>query len=471
MKVELGKKDYLWSYAGVIMSLCASVIMLPFILYYLDADLYGLWSIFTSLTSITTLFDFGFSVTFARNITYCWNGAQELKPEGVVYAENPEPNWKLIKDILTVCRWIYLILSLAAFLLLITAGTAYIRYLSQDIEGWSHIVAWCIYALAAFLNLYYCYFNSFLRGVGAISSVNKCTVIAKLVQIVLTVVFLWLGFGLIGVSIAYLSYGLLFRLLARHEFYSWQGIGEKLKEVPGKTTREDASSLMKVVWHNAWREGLISLSNYLLSQGCTIVSSLYLSLAEVGVYSLAVQLANAVGNISAASYTANQPVLQSAVVTNDNQRVKETMSLIVYSVIAVWIVGVIAVVVLGIPILGLIKPESKVSVPLFLALAVGQLLVRYRNCFSSYFSCTNRIIYTKAFIFSSVLCIVLAVVFLDFCGMGTYGLALAQIVSQLVYNAWYWSLKAHREMGLGCKESAQLALQEMKKNVGKKSRK
>lgn len=43
MAVKLTNKDYIWSYIGVFLSLFSSVIMTPFVVYFLDGDQYGLW--------------------------------------------------------------------------------------------------------------------------------------------------------------------------------------------------------------------------------------------------------------------------------------------------------------------------------------------------------------------------------------------------------------------------------------------
>ena len=103
MKIKLTKRDYIWSYVGEFFSVCSYIIMTPFALYYLEADMYGLWGVFQSVAGITTLFDFGFSTTFARNINYCWCGAKELKKTGVIFADSQEPNYKLMKCTMTAC--------------------------------------------------------------------------------------------------------------------------------------------------------------------------------------------------------------------------------------------------------------------------------------------------------------------------------------------------------------------------------
>lgn len=247
MNINITNKDYLWSYAGIFLSLLANVILTPFVMYFLDGDSFGLWGIFQSLAAITTLFDFGFSTTFSRNINYCWNGANKLIKNGMIYSESSKPNFYLMKKTMKACRIVFLLLALLAFILLSTVGTMYISYISFSIKGQAPIISWCIYSFAIFLNLYYGYYGSFLRGVGAISDVNKATVISRLTQIVLTIFFLWLGGGLVGISVAYLVYGTLFRQLAKKRFYKYKGIGEGMKRVTVDLPKKEIETVSSFV--------------------------------------------------------------------------------------------------------------------------------------------------------------------------------------------------------------------------------
>ncbi|MBU5477620.1 hypothetical protein KQI69_00175 [Eubacterium sp. MSJ-13] len=148
MNISLSKKDILWSYIGTILSMGANLLMLPFLMYYLDDDVLGLWYIFASIGAIATLFDFGFGVTFARNVTYAWAGARELKKEGVEFTQNSEPDYKLMKKVLATCKIIYGIIAVVALVLLLTIGTRYVMFVSSEIKGYTHIIAWIIYAVA-----------------------------------------------------------------------------------------------------------------------------------------------------------------------------------------------------------------------------------------------------------------------------------------------------------------------------------
>lgn len=274
----------------------ANLLMLPFLMIFLDENTLGLWYVFASIGAIATLFDFGFGVTFARNVTYAWAGARELKKEGAELAINSEPDYRLMKKVLKTCKIIYGIIAGSALLLLLTLGTGYVIFVSREINGYTYIIAWIIYAVAVFLNLYYGYYASFLRGVGNVAQANKNTVWARLLQIILMVVLLFMKFGLIGACVAYLAYGTLFRLLG--------------------------------------------------------------------------------------------------------------------------------------------------------------------NCYTSYFSCTNRIIYVGGFTISAILCVGLSFVAIGPLNMGIWGLISAQIISQAVYNLWKWPSLGHKELGLSIKDMIYIGNQE-----------
>lgn len=464
MTVKLNNKDYIWSYVGVFVSVGANMVMLPFILYYLSGDMYGLWSVFQSAAAITTLFDFGFSTTFARNINYCWSGAAELKKTGVVYVEGGGPNFVLMKRTMTACRYVFLIISGVALICMAGPGSFYIRHISKKIPGPEPMIAWGIYTVAVFLNLYYGYFNSFLRGVGAISDANRVTVTAKSVQIVLTVGLLVCGAGIVGTGVAYLTYGVLLRVLGKCTFLRYHGIGKELDAVEGKISRAEVMEMFRIVWPNASRAGIVELANYLANQTVTLIIPLFLSLKLTGMYSLTVQLATVLSNVAAAMYSANQPVLQSAYISDDRQTMKRTMSLIVVSYVGLYVLGLAALATMGLPILRLIRPDTTPTVLVMLGVGLYQFMLKFRNCYTSYFSCTNRIPYVWAFLISAVAGVTLAT-FMLWCGYGIWGLIGAQIICQSVYNFWYWAVKAHQEMELSIRDTVKYGWDEIIKII------
>jgi len=449
MKIETTKKDIIWNYIGVLVSFGYGIVMLPFSVYFLDGDSLGLWYVFQSIGAIAVLLDFGFSPTFGRNINYCWSGAKKLQKEGAVFTDGDrEPDFVLMKKVLSTCKIIYGIISAAALVILLSAGSAYVVYVTDSKNIKTYLFAWVIYAFAVFLNIYFGYFSSFLKGVGAIADNNKASVIGRLLQIILTIVLLSCGFGIIGCSVAYFAHGVIFRVIAKHKFYKYQNIGDTLKKVSQKVEKSEIKELFSTIWHNAWRDGIVSLSNYLMTQASTVICSFFLSLAETGVYSLTVQVVSVLSHFASAFYNTSIPVFQSAYVRKDNEKLRETLSVSVMIYFVAFAIGIAAFSSVGIPLLRIIKPDEVVTVPLVLGVALSQFTIHFRNFYTSYYSCTNRLPYVRSMIVSSLFSIALSAMFMGIFKLGTAGLIMGQVISQAVYNLWAWTLKVHRELEL-----------------------
>lgn len=450
MSIRISNRDVIWNILGTTLSMGANLLLLPVVIYYLNSDMLGLWYVFTSIGAVAQLFDFGFSATFSRNVSYSWSGATRLQKSDVVYADKEldEPNFNLLNLIIKTCKILYLIISLIVLVAILACGTPYILYISSHISDKSFLIGWLIYSIAIFLNLYYGYYSPFLRGVGGVTQVNQNMIVARLLQIIATVLLLCLGFGIVGACSAYLVYGVAFRTLGKFRFYRYNQIGERLKEIDEKPAKAEISELFKIIWYSAWRDGLVSLSNYLSSQASTIICSLYMTLTITGSYSLGLQVATAISMVSAAYFSAYYPKLQSAYVRNERDTIIDIMSKVICVYLLVFILCTVVTVFLILPFLAYIKPESVVSSGLFLLIATGQFLIGFRNLYTTYFACTNRIIYTKAFVISSILGVALQLLFCGLLDLGAYGLALGQILSQAVFNVWYWPRRAHIELGL-----------------------
>lgn len=450
MKINISKSDIIWNYIGIIVSLMGNFLLIPFLLKFLSTDYYGLWNVFISLGAVSVLFDFGFNSLFARNIAYSWSGVKNLSKENVVATDNNGVNYPLLKKVIKTCQLIYLIISSAALLVLVSIGTIYVSHVAKSISNnLVVIIAWELYAIGIFLDLLYGYYDAFLRGIGEIGADNKARVIAKLIQIVLTVVLLFLNFGIISTSIANIVYGLAFRELCKKRFYSYKNMKTRLNEV-GAVPISDIFETFKIVWHNAWREGIVSIANYISNQVTTLLCSLYLGLAATAKFGLAVQFTSAVAQIATALLISYQPALQEAYAHRNKEVISAKLSMGVISYVILYPLGLIGL-MLFIPVINIIKGSAILTIPLLFSVGFYQFILKFRDCYAWYLGSTNRVIYYKSFIFSSVLCTTLSVLFVGYWHLNISGFVYAQIISQLVFNVWYWPLYVHRELHLTLK--------------------
>lgn len=440
MKIKASKMDIIWSYAGTLFSLSSGFILLPFILIFLNSDEVGLWYIFLAINGLVNLFDFGFDPTFARNIAYAWSGATEITRTGAKFTKNNNKvNYKLLKTLIVTSRNLYRIISLIAFFFVSTIGTVYMLYISRGLTGYDHIVAWAIFCVSLFLNLYMGYFSALLRGVGAVAIINRATIFSKLSQLLISVILLSLNFGLISVAIGFLTNGLVLRYLCRYGFYNYKNMSEHLNSVKYLLTKSDVKSAMHIVSYNAFRDGLVSLSNYLTTQVSSIIASLFFTLGQTGIYSISLQFANAVSSISASMIYAYHPTLQSAYINKDTNTERNIIARGLSVLYFLSILGTIAVVIFAFPILSVIKPGSSFNIPVFLGLSLYTFLWQQQSTSASYISNTNRVPYMPAFVISSITGIILTLIIIKFTNIGIWSLIVGPLIVQAVYNNWKWT--------------------------------
>ena len=443
--IHTTKKDVIWNYLATIVSMGSGLILLPILLLFLSAEELGLWYAFLAVSNLTLLFEFGFNPTFARNIVYCLSGASSLAKEG--RGEHGDTiNWHLLASVLRASKLVYLLISVIALVLSATFGSAYVMRITGSISGANHWIAWLIICCSIFINLYYLWVLTYLRGFGDIAGESKAKAISKIGQLVITLVLCVLGFGLIGAALGFLLCGVLMRFVAKRELRRHEKLFENIEEFAGEVSIRDVQQVVKQVSHLSIRDGVVQLALFVTTQAATIIASLYLGLAEAGTYSLQLQLANALGSMSSVFISSHYPAYQSAY-TNGNTGCMR--KIVEQGFSAFWFVGVFGTLIIslvGIPILSLIKTDTIFDVPLFVVMAIYSCLLQQYSSFCSLIVATNRIPYVKSYIASAVCGVLLSVMLMRLFNLGAWGLVLGQAFPQLIYNDWRWPVMVTREL-------------------------
>lgn len=434
--MKIKRNDIIWNYISTIISISVNFVMLPIIMYFLSADLIGIWGVFISINGIVVLLDFGFNPTFSRNITYAWSGSQSLTKTGVIISTSGSPNYSLMKDILYASRKTYFLISIISVTIMVLFGTPYIIFISDGIDSTTILISWFVYIIAIFFNMYYGYFGAYLRGVGAIKRLSQATILSKMIQILLTITLLYLGYNIIGVTFSYMISGLVFRFTSKYYFYKYQDIGFNLEIINSivKKTKE----IFDTIWHNAWRDGVVSLSNFFAGQASVIIASLYLTLSEVGIYSISIQLLTVLATVASALYSSFQPSIQSAYIRNDQKQLYYSISLTTVAFNIIYWGGLVLLILIGIPILNFFSQDLEVNVSFLLFFSVYFYLLKHHTLFASYISNMNFVPYMKSFLLAGILGIIITIILFEFFNLGLYSLIFGQLVSQLMYNNWHW---------------------------------
>ncbi|HYH04965.1 MAG TPA: O-unit flippase-like protein [Bacillota bacterium] len=449
MAISITKKDLVWSYAGYLLNAGIGIILLPLILHFLPQTELGLWYNFASIGALVSLLDFGFMPTITRNITYCWAGATEIRREGL--ADPPtgkEPNFQLLNTVICTCKKIYLFIAVTALVLLFTIGSVYIRSITNGLSGPQYFIAWVVYSLGIFLNIYYSYWGAFLRGVGAVKEGQKSLIISKVTQICISMVGLFSGFGLIALSVAYVISGLVLRQISKYFFFSYKNLKKELSKndcfgVDKKTIIHTFNS----IWYNAWRLGLVSFGAYLITQANTIVCSVYLGLEITASYGLTMQLFGFVTSFSCILFNSYQPLLSEARLVRDYQKLKKIFS---FSVVISWItfiIGGLVIIIFGSYLLNLIGSKTTIlNTNILVYMCLYLFLESNHSIFASFITTGNNVPFVKASLISGGLIVMFSILLIKYTSLGIWSLLLSQSIVQLLYNNWKWPYIVLKEL-------------------------
>ena len=335
MNINISTKDFVWSFLGYFLNIGVSVILLPFILKYLDTNEIGLWYTFISLSVLINLIDFGFSSTITRNISYAWGGATKLLKEGTgKINKSKKKNFKLLKSILNASIHIYSIVSFVAFLILFIIFTKFIKEISYEINGSKHIYSWYIFSTGICLNLFYSYWTSLLKGIGAVKESQKAIIFSKIFQLIFTIIGLYFSYGLLSIALGFLLGGLLMRLLSKKYFYKVIR-NENLGNYKISFFKIEDKSLYKILFYNAWRLGIVSIGAYMILQLNTLISSYYLGLEVTASYGLTLQLFTILIGVSSTIYITLQPRINEANLNNNKKLITNIIS---FCILSNWII-------------------------------------------------------------------------------------------------------------------------------------
>lgn len=441
--IKVTNKDVIWNYLGYGITFGINVILLPLVLRYLTSSELGLWYVFSSIGVLITLFDFGFAPQVARTITYVFTGAKEITKTGINQnIDKQEPNYELLRNLISSSKLLYFIIAITSLILLLTIGTVYINYINKSGFNSDILLAWVIYCIGCFINLSYSYYNSIFRGIGLFISLNKAIVFSRVTQFIFSFVLLLLDFGILAVTIGYTVNTIVFRLYLAYIYKNQNIFGATIATIKFS----ERIKLLKIIWYNASRDGLVTISSYLVLQSNTILCSLYFGLEKTASYALTVQIITFIASFSTIVYGSIQPVLVEASLTNNISVKKQYYSMAWSIFVFSYFILIFFFITLGLPLLDLIKSNTKIELGIFLLYSVYVFLQTNSTLSASYISTSNKLPYALPFIISAVTAVILAIILAKFTVLNVAGLILAHLFIQLLYNMWKWPMFVFKEL-------------------------
>lgn len=461
-KVKISKNDVFWVYASRFLTLGVNILLLPLIMKFLDENELGLWYVFSSISQVVNLFDFGFNSTISRHMTYAWSGAEHLEKTSVSESYKEETNVELVSEIIQTCRFVYFLISGVGLIIMVTAGSAYIYAVVHSDITRNIILSWIVYMASVFLNMFYGYWSSLLQGIGAVAERSRIAVYSKCIQIIVAILLILNGWGLLGFVISYFASGIVLRLFGKIYF------DKKTKGLHINKHIEfiKIKKCFSNVWGTAWKDGIVMLAQYLSTQVNTLICAYYIDLASTSVYGVMTQVVSIIASVAASYYMAYQPAFSSACLRKDNDEQKRIICTtnLIYKVI--FFLGVVALFSVGIPLLHLLRPGLEIGIGFSIWLCLFYYLFNQKDLFASMITSTNEVPFWKAYVITALLSVVLSIVFIRRINMGIYGLVAAQLITNMAYNCWKWPLYLMKKLNIKYSDIYYIGLNNLKVKLG-----
>lgn len=448
MAVEnIGKRDLIWATLATLFRIGSGVLLFPMVLNMLPSETVGIWTIFTSVTLITSIMDFGFSPSFARNIAYVFSGVRFLKKDGHEYVDNAsavEVDYALLKRTIRAMQYFYSRIALILFVFLSFFGTFYIYTLMQNYVGDVRevYIAWAIVCVINSYNLYTLYYDALLNGRGLVKRKNQIVLIGNISYLILAIVLLLCGLGLVAIVSAQLLSVLIIRMLSRKSFYE-QHIIESLAFVSDDGYRE----VLKVIMPNALRLGLASVGGFLTFRLSTFVGPLYISLAEMASFGITLQLLSVVSSLASLYTNVFLPKVFQWRVENNLFQVRKIFYISCFLVFAIFLSGGLVIGLLGNWILGLLGSQTQLLSGALLAFLVLHYYLETNMVNATeYLLAKNEVPFYKRYVASGCITVGLLFLLVGYYQWGLWGIIAAPMISQSILQYWKWPYEVYREL-------------------------
>ena len=452
MTIHIGRKAVALSYIRYFLNTFSNILILPVILTHITQEEYGLWSIFLSIDAGIGLIELGLGTVITRYVTYAYCGAASITLEGLpANKKDSETNTGLLLDVVYAARQIYVKMT-AISAILFMGATVYILNLAVQLAHFQDaVIGWIIFCAGCLFRIYFTYYSSFVKGIGKIKELEKIHIFLGVLYMMTRMIFIWLGWGLVGLGIANAIDVILGRLLVYGPLKDFirKNYDEAIK---AKQRSKDGnnSEIKNIIWENSKQMGIVTIINYISGQGKSLLCSIILPLSVMGQFSLTNQVVAAVASMSMIPYNAFRVQMGDAMVKRDREKTNDVLSFILLMFIVTAIAGGAVTLFFGGKLIALIKSTTMLldNKYVFLLLIYSFIISLNQIC-TGYISLKNIQPFITSYVVAGVSGMVCA--YLSYLVVGADGLdcyVYAILITQLVYNAWRWPLYVCKDTGI-----------------------
>lgn len=430
----------------------ANLLLLPLLLSQMPSSDLALWYVFLALGGFANLADFGFGPAISRVYSFLWAGAEDFDAEGLrPPPQSREPNVPRIRQLSATVHFFYWRLAVGATLVLAVVGSVVlIKPTTTVTEPRLAWIAWACYLLAIGYNLATGWWMLACQGIGRVRELQVAYTWSGLAYVASAAALLVGGWGLLAVVVATALRGVILRQYCRHVYYA------AVPRVPASSSRPDRD-ILKRLWPNASKLGMISVGTFILANGSVLISSHFLENKITASFGVTAQIGTFLMSFSALWLTVKWPQLA---MLRTQGRLDE-MSVLFARRLAFTLVSFLAlaalVVLVGNPLLAWKGTQTRLlATPalIFYFLYLTQQLFYVQ--FGSLAYTENVVPFFKVAIFTGPWMLVLS--FVMTWAFGFWGMLTAPLLAESTWSSWYTVRRGFEGQSLSPREFLRAAL-------------
>ena len=433
-----------WSWIFNFLRLAYGIILLPLVLHKLTTADLGMYYVLLSLAALAPLVDFGFGETIGRFITYAMGGAREIQAQGLPKpGDSSIPNYTLLWDLLATTRFIYRCLTAAVLVIVGIYGTYIVELRIHETSSVLITrLAWAVTLLGTMFEIYFNWWCVYLRSMNEVLAAARINVAVFVTRLVLAAGLLWAGAGLLSIPVAGVVSDGLMRWLARSRCLAF------LENHP-PPIKSEVTKVIRILWPNTWRFGVLLFSNYLTVNANTAICLGAYGLAANAKYGLSIQLMNIASTMASVWFTVKRPLLGQYLARHDLDAVRQTLWPRLWLQNLTFLFLAAGVVMCGSAALHWIGGGKEIlSTGWLVWLMLYFLLYSHYVTWGTLLATANDLSYMWPTVATNVLSLILSLLLVHFTGLGLGALVLGPLLAGIVFNFWYWPAYAARQIGI-----------------------
>jgi len=397
------------AYVFQAINLLVSILIVPILLHYLDANQYVIWTVFTIFGAASLQAQNAIQPVSIREVSRAFNGRD---PTALTVA-------------LKNARLAYGGLALFMLSIVTPGGLVYVLEITRRDARSEVALGWLIFSLSYCLNYAFATNTTVLMGMQGVERQNNINSLTRVLYFGMTLAFLSLGYSIFGMSVSFALAVLVGIFLSARSARRW--LRELLRPSSTQPSLNDSPALNHLPFIGKY--AIYTVSSFLIYNGMLLLAALHFPRPPVASYGLSLQAGTLLVAFAQAPLQVWLVDFVRASIKDDSQEVISQLARSILGCNAIYLVGALAFDFFGETLLHRIA--SRVALPpsmtlvgasiaflieLNIALFANVLSIRRNYRFASVYGvsaagailCATAGIYWSNSIFLALLCVPMA---------------------------------------------------------------